>query len=74
MYLNNQQISRLAEYAANNYEFSCDWRPVYQSVKDEIYSEYGFKPRSSLVKLVIRHAQVIWEGYRIAAQVHNNSH
>jgi len=68
MYLNNNQISRLAEYAATNYELSCSWRSAYDSVIDEIYSEYGFKPRASLIKLVIRRAQVIWEGHRIAAQ------
>ena len=68
MYLNNSQISRLAEYAATSYEFSCSWRSAYDSVRDEIYTEYGFKPRSSLVKLVIRHAQVIWEGHKMAAQ------
>ena len=68
MHLKNNQISRLAEYAATSYEFSCSWRSAYDSVRDEIQAEYGFRPRSSLVKLVIRHAQAIWEGHKMTAQ------
>jgi len=72
MYLNNNQISHLAEYAATSYEFSCCWRSAYDSVRDEIQAEYGFMPRSSLVKLVIRHAQAIWEGHKVTAQFGTN--
>ena len=68
MYLNESQIAKLARFAVNTYEFSCDWKPVYWDVQDAIYSDYGFKPRHSLVKLVIRRAQVIWEGHKIEAQ------
>ena len=67
-YLTDSQVTEVAQYAVNNYEFNCSWKETGRCVQDYIYDEYGFKPRSSLVGLVIRKAQLIWEGYRIAAK------
>lgn len=68
MYLNDSQIEELAQYVCNGYEFTCSWRDAGITARDEIIERHGFKPRSSLVGLVVRRAQLKWEGYRHQAQ------
>jgi hypothetical protein len=68
MYLKEHQINRMAESAAQNYEFSCSWDSAADEARQFSIDEWGIKPRKSAVLLAVKRAKVIWMGAGFAAR------
>ena len=67
-YLTEDQIAQMAEYAAQNYELSAEWRKAYDAAREYAAEEFGIRANESQVNYAGKLARTIWEGEKIRVQ------
>ncbi len=72
-FLTDAEIKEMAQWAANNYEFSCSWKSAFYEAANYAADEFNVKATKTQAATAVRLAQLIWEGYRIEAQKWNDS-
>jgi len=67
-YLTDQEIKQMAEYAVNDYVFSCSWKSAFYSAASFAADEFGVRATKAQAATAVNIAKLTWEGYRMETQ------
>ena len=60
-YLNDNEISEMAEAAETCYEWTSSWKQAFHAAKEFAQDELGVSPNKSAVALAVNLAKLAWE-------------
>ena len=67
-HLTESEIKEMAEWAVNNYEFSCSWKTAFYEAAYYAADEFNVKATKAQAATAVNIAKLIWDGYRMEAQ------